>query len=215
MRVVEIFKSRQGEGPNAGREAAFLRLALCNLRCSWCDTKSSWDGGVEMETEEVLAELKRMGVRHLVVTGGEPLLWKRELVPLVKELKSEGWYIEVETNGTIDPGELAQYVDQFNVSPKLSNSGMPEALRIRPEVLRRYAACEKAVFKLVVERREDAEEVEALIRDFGLPRERVYLMSQCADREECSRRDREVTVPMAESLGVRFTPRLHILEGFK
>lgn len=82
MRIIEIFRSKQGEGPNAGKEAVFLRTAYCNLRCSWCDTKYSWFGGINMSINEVYSAIMRVGgdVRHLVVTGGEPLLWLRELI---------------------------------------------------------------------------------------------------------------------------------------
>ncbi len=69
-------------------------------------------------------------VRHLVVTGGEPLLWRRELLPLLSLVKARDFFVEIETNGTLRPGELVKYVDEFNVSPKLSNSGVSVRLRL-------------------------------------------------------------------------------------
>jgi len=80
-----------------------------------------------MSVYDVCLRLMSIGneVRHLVITGGEPLLWLDELMPLLRMIKSLGWYVEVETNGTIPPNGLVNYVDEFNVSPKLSNSGLP------------------------------------------------------------------------------------------
>ncbi|BDR93238.1 7-carboxy-7-deazaguanine synthase QueE [Vulcanisaeta souniana] len=217
VRVIEIFKSWQGEGPNAGREAVFLRLALCNLRCSWCDTKYSWFGGTEMSVHDVYEALMKTagGVRHLAVTGGEPLLWSRELLQLLRFMKAQGFFVEVETNGTLRPGELVNYVDEFNVSPKLSNSGVSVRLRVNELAIRDFVMSGKAIFKFVVDKPGDVNEVLWFINKFSIPRDRVYLMSQCTTREECIAKDEGVTKPMAVKLGVNYTPRLHILMGFK
>ncbi|MFP3199200.1 MAG: 7-carboxy-7-deazaguanine synthase QueE [Thermoproteus sp.] len=217
MKVVEIFRSRQGEGPNAGKEAVFLRLALCNLRCIWCDTKYSWHGGTEMSLDSVYSRLIEAGggIKHLVITGGEPLLWIYELLPLVRIIKSLDWYIEVETNGTIPPNGLIEHVDAFNVSPKLSNSRLPISARINERAVNEFVKSNKAIFKFVVENWRDEEEVLWFIDKFGISRERIYLMSQCVSRDECLRKDEEITKPMAVRLGVKFTPRLHIIQEFK
>jgi len=217
MRIIEIFKSRQGEGLNAGKETVFLRLALCNLRCAWCDTRYSWYGGIEMRTEDLYSRLEELGnyVKHLVVTGGEPLLWINELLPLLRMIKNLGWYVEVETNGTIPPNGLVDYVDEFNVSPKLSNSKMPIRARINEQAIREFVRSGKAVFKFVIENKKDEEEVLWFINKFGIPKDRIYLMSQCTSRDECIRKDEEIMKPMASRLGTMFTPRLHIIQGFK
>ncbi|MFP3250838.1 MAG: 7-carboxy-7-deazaguanine synthase QueE [Thermoproteus sp.] len=217
MKVVEIFRSRQGEGPNAGKEAVFLRLALCNLRCIWCDTKYSWHGGTEMSLDSVYSRLIEAGggIKHLVITGGEPLLWIYELLPLVRIIKSLDWYIEVETNGTIPPNGLIEHVDAFNVSPKLSNSRLPISARINERAVNEFVKSNKAIFKFVVENWRDEEEVLWFIDKFGISRERIYLMSQCVSRDECLRKDEEITKPMAVRLGVKFAPRLHIIQEFK
>ena len=111
MKVSEIFSSIQGEGLNAGKQAVFLRLALCNLACEWCDTKYTWDWKnydyasevKEMSIEQVKADLLKPGVKHLVLTGGEPMLQQGELWPLLQSLKETGFFIEIETNGTLLP----------------------------------------------------------------------------------------------------------------
>ncbi|GAB6945882.1 7-carboxy-7-deazaguanine synthase QueE [Vulcanisaeta sp. JCM 16161] len=217
VNIIEIFRSWQGEGPNAGKEAVFLRTAFCNLRCSWCDTKYSWFGGTEMSINEVYNAIMRVAgnVRHLVVTGGEPLLWLRELTPLLSLVKAQGFFVEVETNGTLRPGDLVRYVDEFNVSPKLSNSGVPSRFRINEVAIRDFVVSGKAIFKFVIDGPEDVEEVLWFINKFGIPRNRVYLMSQCTTREECIAKDEDITKPMAMKLGVNYTSRLHILMGFR
>src|SRR3989442_11012171 len=105
MKVSEVFCSIQGEGRNAGKKAVFLRLALCNLACEWCDTKYTWDWKNyryedevdEMTTAEIGSKIRSCGVKHLVLTGGEPMLQQSELLSLIKSLKTEGFYVEVET----------------------------------------------------------------------------------------------------------------------
>ncbi|QKQ99613.1 7-carboxy-7-deazaguanine synthase QueE [Metallosphaera tengchongensis] len=121
--IVEIFTSIQGEGLVIGSPSNFVRLAGCNLRCVWCDTKNSWirEEGKPMRMEEILKSLNP-AVRWTTVTGGEPLL--QDILPLSLALKEMGYKIVVETNGTVKPkGELRKVVDVFSVSPKLSNSG--------------------------------------------------------------------------------------------
>jgi 7-carboxy-7-deazaguanine synthase len=104
MRVVEVFSSLQGEGRNQGRPTVFLRLAGCNLACAWCDTAYAREGGEELDADAVLARVRATAgpCRRLCVTGGEPLLQQSELVPIAAALGSEGFAVEVETNGTID-----------------------------------------------------------------------------------------------------------------
>ena len=136
VKISEIFESIQGEGTNAGKDAIFLRTAECNLRCTWCDTKYTWDWknyNYDKEVKEISINdikqiLEKSSIRHLVITGGEPLMQQDDLVELVTFLKPE-FYVEVETNGTILPNnELTTLVDQWNVSPKTKNSGNPEKL---------------------------------------------------------------------------------------
>ena len=129
-----------------------------------------------MNIHDVYSRLVELGnnVKHLVVTGGEPLLWINELIPLLRMIKDLGWYVEVETNGTIPPDGLVDYVDEFNVSPKLSNSGVPMRVRINESAIREFVISGKAVFKFVVEDQKDEEEVLWFINKFGIPRDRIY-----------------------------------------
>ena len=104
--VSEVFgPTVQGEGPTIGRRAAFVRLGRCNLDCSWCDTPYTWDWDrydpkVELHERpvaEVVAEVEAMGVDWVVVTGGEPLLQQRRLLPFLLAASDRGWTVEVET----------------------------------------------------------------------------------------------------------------------
>ena len=91
VKISEIFESIQGEGTNAGKEAIFLRTAECNLRCTWCDTKYTWDWknySYDKEVKEITINdikqiLEKLSIRHLVITGGEPLMQQDDLVELV------------------------------------------------------------------------------------------------------------------------------------
>ena len=100
MLVNEVFSSIQGEGPDAGLPATFLRLAECNIRCSFCDTKYAFQDGEEMMLSEVWARLMK-GTKFIVVSGGEPLLQEEELGKLVNLMRKQHYYFAIETNGTL------------------------------------------------------------------------------------------------------------------
>jgi 7-carboxy-7-deazaguanine synthase len=109
MKVVEIFKSLQGEGPDQGIVTTFIRLGGCNLHCRWCDTSYSHTAGSETGASEILEKVREFGAPHVCVTGGEPLLSVNDLLPLLKSLYDEGFIIEIETNGTINPALCREY----------------------------------------------------------------------------------------------------------
>lgn len=102
MKVVEIFKSIEGEGPRAGLPVAFIRLHGCNLRCSYCDTKYSYEGKEyeEMPIWAILAKVAELGVKRISVTGGEPLIHK-ECDILIKNLLMQEYDVSIETNGSV------------------------------------------------------------------------------------------------------------------
>ena len=214
----EIFHSIQGEGPSIGTPSVFLRLALCNLACTWCDTKYTWDWKHYDYTSEVmdisLEEVEKLvlsyGCQHLVITGGEPMLQQRGLAPLVASLKGRGFTFEVETNGTIAPDpQLERDIDQWNVSPKLESSGNALGRRQASQALHTLGRHPGAYFKFVVVERSDMEGVRALCQRYNLPSARVLLMPEGRTREALRRRGRWLSQLCIEE-GLRYSPRLHI-----
>lgn len=135
-KINEIYVTRQGEGFWSGRKVVLVRLAGCNLRCPWCDTKH--DTFEERTPKELFDDimLAGNGCRSVLITGGEPLL--QDLEPLLKLLKKDGFWVALETNGTIDQDsmKLKRYIDHVAVSPKSFDTrakivaGFPNEIRI-------------------------------------------------------------------------------------
>jgi organic radical activating enzyme len=214
----EIFASIQGEGATAGLPSTFLRLAICNLRCSWCDTAYTWDWSrydrnaqtLTLDPAEAARRMVALPPRNAVITGGEPLIQSRQLAPLAGELRAQGFRIEVETNGTIAPGPLAGLIDQFNVSPKLANSGNTGLRRIEPRALAEFAATGSAFFKFVISEPADIDEAAAIAGAASLPRDRVILMPEGRSADELQARSAWLA-EACTARGYRFSTRLHIL----
>jgi 7-cyano-7-deazaguanosine (preQ0) biosynthesis protein QueE len=214
----EIFASVQGEGVSAGVPSTFVRLATCNLRCVWCDTAYTWDWErfekaeqvLVADCEDVLAAVVARPPKNVVITGGEPLIQRRQLLPLVRELKARGYRTEVETNGTIALGELAGLVDQWNVSPKLRHSGNEGLDRLPEGPLREFAAREDAFFKFVVASPDDLAEVEELRERFSIRPDHVVLMPEGTTAAALNARSPWLAELCTER-GYRFSSRLHIL----
>jgi len=217
LRLSEVFDSLQGEGVNAGKPCRFVRLALCNLHCHYCDTKYTWDFArhdydreVHETALDVIAEqLRTAPAGHVVVTGGEPLLQQRALAKVFERVPRE-LFIEIETNGTRVPlPSLRERVDQWNVSPKLASAGDSAELRIRPDALLALRETGRAYLKLVVRTAQDRDEAEALRVRFGFARERTLLMPEAATPEELAARSGQVAA-WSQALSLRFSSRLHV-----
>ena len=100
MQIIEIYRSIQGESSFAGVPCIFVRLAACNLRCTWCDSEYTFTGGKKMSAEDVEQEVLKLAPAGLVeFTGGEPMLQERELVPLMERLLARGYTLLLETSG--------------------------------------------------------------------------------------------------------------------
>ncbi|MFP5378137.1 MAG: 7-carboxy-7-deazaguanine synthase QueE [Acidimicrobiia bacterium] len=215
--VSEVFgPTLQGEGPSAGQAAAFVRLGRCNLACAWCDTPYTWDWErfdpaaelTTMAVAEVVERVDATGAGLVVVTGGEPLLQQHRLPPLLGALKGRGRRVEVETAGTIAPALPDGLVDGWNVSPKLASSGMAAERRLRPAVLRAFAATGRAVFKFVVRSPAELDEVAAVVERCGAAP--VWVMPEGTDEATVLARLRELA-PHVVARGWNLTPRLHVL----
>jgi len=129
MQIAEIYKSLQGESTYAGLPCVFVRLTGCNLRCSWCDTEYSFYGGKKMTAEQVFAEVEHLSPGGLVeITGGEPMLQERELVPLMQRLLDAGHKVLLETSGE-RPLEAVPAGVVMIVDVKCPDSGEPGTFR--------------------------------------------------------------------------------------
>jgi 7-carboxy-7-deazaguanine synthase len=124
MQITEIYKSLQGESTYAGLACVFVRLTGCNLRCSWCDSEYTFQGGRKMAIEEVADEVSRLspGGGLIEITGGEPMLQEREVVPLMQRLVDQGYRVLLESSGERPlervPADVVKIVDV-----KCPNSG--------------------------------------------------------------------------------------------
>lgn len=218
--ISEIFYSIQGEGINLGRPSIFIRLYYCNLYCSWCDTKYTWENQanakegidyVNMSVEQILEAISKYECKNVVITGGEPLLNQSRLIGLLKVLKEKGYYTEIETNGTIIPKEeLIKFVDLFTVSPKLSNSGVKFEQRIRYDALKVFSSLPNSVFKIVIQNKEDIKEVLELVEEIKIDNSKVLLMPEGRSKEVLDERTSWL-VEECKKYGFRYTPRLHIM----
>jgi 7-carboxy-7-deazaguanine synthase len=100
MTIIEIYRSIQGESSFAGVSCIFIRLAACNLRCTWCDSEYTFTGGRKMTVEEIEVEIARLSPSGLIeFTGGEPMLQERELVPMMERLLAREYTLLIETSG--------------------------------------------------------------------------------------------------------------------
>ncbi len=208
-----------------GRPSVFLRLAGCNLLCggpgtqhdgalhngaTWrCDTIELWMKGLAMDCREVFTSEQLAFLRkgaHLVITGGEPLLQQNQIQNVINFLASQDIrpYIEVETNGTI-ASELD--LDQYNISPKLRNSGVKRADRYKPEILLGLSE-NHCQFKFVISSETDWQEIE---KDFAfIPPNQIWLMPAGESQTQLAA-TRPVVVELAKAHGVNYSERLQIV----
>jgi 7-carboxy-7-deazaguanine synthase len=222
LRIAETFYSIQGEGGLVGVPSFFIRTSGCNLRCVWCDTPyASWhpEGG-EMTVEELCAAAEATPARHVVLTGGEPML-APGLPALAAALRERGMHITIETAGTLPPEGIA--CDLASISPKLANSDPPpelfgpgwaerhRATRRRPDVLRQWAAHCAVQWKFVISSAADIDEARSLLDSLGIHVEpaTVILMPEGTKPEAVAARY-ALLVDACKTRGYRLSPRLHL-----
>tara|TARA_R100001443_G_scaffold3945_1_gene11913 strand:- start:30308 stop:31042 length:735 start_codon:yes stop_codon:yes gene_type:complete len=234
LAISEHFYSLQGEGKTMGKPSVFLRLTACNLMCggrgtekdkklhngaTWrCDSIEVWRTGRNLPIEEVVAELMAYekdfyNGAHLIITGGEPLLQQKALEPFIETLVDMLGYkpfIEIETNGTITPkGKLFTYIDLFNCSPKLSNSGEELKRRYKPDTLN-FLNLTRSIFKFVVSNEKDLQEVLLIVDKCNIFPNKVYLMPSASDIKELEGNTPQ-TVEWCLKQGFNFSTRLQII----
>jgi len=162
LKLTEIFLSLQGEARDAGWPSVFVRLTGCPLRCQYCDTAYAFHGGEWWEIDAILAEVARHGVRHVCVTGGEPLAQKR-CIGLLQRLCEAGYAVSLETSGALDIGEVDPRVSRI-VDIKTPGSG--EVARNRWENLPLLTAHDQV--KFVICSREDYEWARDIVAEHRL-----------------------------------------------
>lgn len=224
MRIAEIYKSIQGEGFLTGTESVFVRPSGCNLRCWYCDTPfTSWHAeGEDIEVNEILRQVASFDCSHVVVTGGEPMLFA-ELIPLCGGLREAGCHITIETAGTL---HLPVECDLMSISPKLANStpsveldakwhDRHERSRHVPDVIRRLIAEHPYQIKFVVDQPVDCDEIARYLKEISeIERDRVLLMPQGTETQRLAETGRWLQEYCVEH-GYQFCPRRHIeLFGF-
>ncbi|MBL9219301.1 MAG: 7-carboxy-7-deazaguanine synthase QueE [Opitutaceae bacterium] len=221
MLISEIFHSLQGEGELTGVPSVFVRTSGCNLRCNWCDTPyASWNPeGVQMSVGEIMAEVTKHPARHVVLTGGEPMVAKG-IHELAAALKQRGYHITIETAATIAPDGIA--CDLASLSPKLRNSAPDErlsatwrekhdALRWQPAVVKAWLSAYGYQLKFVVAQVADVDEIEGMLGQLGtdIPRAKVLLMPE-GTTVEALRAKAGWLGELCKVRGYRYAPRLHI-----
>ncbi len=212
----QVFFTIQGEGQSIGKPAVFLRLHNCNLACSWCDTTYTWDKSSkeywqepqDWKIDRTVDEISKYSARRLVITGGEPLIQQKQIGQLIEAIPE--WKVEIETNGTIFPEASIAERCQFNVSPKLSNSGNPLQKRYKPDVIRKFNNLPSTTFKFVVNGEEDLSEVDQMVSDCNLDTDKVIITPQGIRQDTIA----EKALGMVDSVrdrGYRLLPRMHVM----
>ena len=204
IKVNEIFKSLQGESSYMGLPCVFVRLTGCNLRCSWCDTQYAYDKGAEYTNEELIAIIEKFNVKLVEFTGGEPLLQKDELIPIMKHLLSKDYTILLETNGSISLKGIPDKVIKI-VDVKLDSSGEKDSF-----LADNFSLIEKKdEIKFVLSDFFDYNEMKDIIKKNHLEEDRSILVSRVFGSEITDEQIAEKL--LMDGLDVRYQVQLHKL----
>lgn len=219
IRIAETFVSRQGEGKLTGTPSFFIRTSGCNLRCWFCDTPyASWEPeGETFGVPELFDAARRSGVRHVVLTGGEPLIVPAA-AELCRALRAAGLHVTIETAGTVDAGAAC---DLLSLSPKLRSS-LPDAAA-HPRWHRQHESRRMPIaimkrlidraadhqLKFVVTGEEDGEEIRQVVEALQVRPERVWIMPEGTTAEALNAAAGWLR-PWAEAEGFRYCDRMQI-----
>jgi 7-carboxy-7-deazaguanine synthase len=200
LRITEIFHSIQGEADAVGWPTVFVRLTGCPLRCVWCDTSYSFQGGDKRALDDVLAEVASHGSRHVCVTGGEPLA-QRACLPLLTQLCDAGFEVSLETSGAMDVSAVDPRVRKV-LDLKCPGSG--EQARNRYQNLPLLSSRDQ--IKFVIADRPDYDWAREQCLTRGLPAICQVLFSPVADQLPPATLAEWI---LADRLPVRFQMQLH------
>ena len=220
-----VFHTIQGEGDLVGMPTTFIRLQNCNLSCSWCDSKYTWNKDMPEYYEEpiqvpieeiipmVMERQREKGVEEFIpevaITGGEPLIQQKEILNLV-ELYPDIRF-QIETNGTVKPSEEILELAyagriKFNCSPKLPNNGMDIKRLVKPEALALINSVPTTVFKFVSISPQDIEDIETYYGKY-VDKKKIMIMPEGLT-EEANNEHLKAIVGIIIQKGYRITPRL-------
>ena len=201
MKIVEIYKSIQGEGSLTGTESVFVRTSGCNLRCWFCDTPyASWQPeGADQSVDEIVQNILDLESEHVVITGGEPMLFS-EMIPLCRELRRAKKHITIETAGTLF---LPLECDLLSISPKLPSSAPLESdtknAKWRERHLRTISRTREALVRLtktyehqlkfVIDNQQDADELLHFLKDYKFDQTKIWLMPQGIKFEDLAEKE--------------------------
>jgi 7-carboxy-7-deazaguanine synthase len=218
MIINEIFYSLQGEGSLLGVPSVFVRLAGCPLRCVWCDTKYAWSdsAGEELSIDAIKAKVLSFETRHIVITGGEPMV-NAELPQLLEAIADPSLHITIETSGIAFAEGLK--CDLMSISPKLTNS-TPEKTkdavtheqnRLNIKAMQQLIDGYDYQIKFVVDSPDDLNEIAVVIGKLAnVNPYKIMLMPQAAEQAEYVAK-LSMVAEIAKKTGFALSPRLQVL----
>jgi len=226
MKISEIFYSIQGEGMYTGHPSLFIRSYGCNYKCTYCDTPYAVVGGkfADMSVKQILKEVddnnKDNDFNHIVITGGEPMI-QSDIAELVDMLKSNGYIVTIETNGTIFNNDVKPNL--WSISPKTLNSTNDKFTSFKSEeALSNYKDINNMFnimyfintsgniqIKFVINDDDDLIEIKKFINKYNIAKKYIYLMPQGKDIREQKNNSLNV-INICKKEGYIFCPRLHI-----
>ena len=223
--IVEQFLSFQGEAGQPGQLAYFIRTVGCNLACQLCDSKYASRKGAKykmIDIDTLITLIIDKKVNFVVITGGCPLLYKKQLKELIQKIYfkyNSKIKFCIETNGTISPIKFNKPLSVscfnieplsifYNISPKTSWSGNNPKKAIKLNVLKKFVK-ENSIFKFVIDSDKDWKEMEEVIKKVKIPIEKVYIMPQGRDNKTVKKNALKYFNRIIESR-YNLSPRLQI-----
>ena len=201
MKVIEIFRSLQGEGVLIGTPTVFIRLQGCNLHCEWCDTDYAKEGGKEMSIEQILQEVGAQKTQFVCLTGGEPLLQK-DSIRLMNKLLEKLYHVTLETNGSFSLDDVPCAENMLiSMDIKCPSSGMQEKMMF--ENIELLSPADQ--LKFIVADTEDLKYAENIIKKYDIKSTIVLTPVGGMDLEPVAR------FVLSKKLNARVLPQLHKL----